>query len=170
MDTLRRRQRQSGKKSRIVALASRLAVEKGLDGFSLTDVARAVGISKGTLYYYYPTKSELIFDIAARHVNEITRIILEMMAEGGSESEPAALLALFFREHKANRTRMRLHLNLVHRAMNGDKALPSFEEAFRIRDKDDWAALEALYEAELDKLLKLDPAWHRFDPSKVVVK
>ena len=123
MDTRKRRRRQSGKKSRIVTFASRLAVEKGLDGFSLTDVARAVGISKGTLYYYYPTKSELIFDIAARHVNEITRIILEMMAQGGSENDPAALLALFFRKHKANRTRMRLHLNLVHQAMNGDEAL-----------------------------------------------
>ena len=123
MDTRKRRQRQSAKKNRIVAAASRLAVNKGLDGFSLTDVARAAGISKGTLYYYYPTKSALIFDIAARHVNEITEFIVEMIGASGPDIDPAELLALFFRKHQANRTRMRLHLNLVHQAMNGDQAL-----------------------------------------------
>lgn len=123
MDTRKRRARQSAKKSRIVAMASRLAVKKGLDGFSLTAVAREAGISKGTLYYYYPTKSELIFDIAARHVNEITALIMEMIAESGPDTDPADLLALFFRKHQANRTRMRLHLNLVYQAMNGDQAI-----------------------------------------------
>ena len=108
MDTRKRRQRQSAKKNRIVAAASRLAVNKGLDGFSLTDVARAAGISKGTLYYYYPTKSALIFDIAARHVNEITEFIVEMIGASGPDIDPAELLALFFRKHQANRTRMRL--------------------------------------------------------------
>lgn len=123
MDTRKRRARQSGKKSRIVAAASRLTIKRGLDGFSLTDVARAAGISKGTLYYYYPSKSELIFDIAARHVNEITSLIMEMIADSGPDTDPVELLALFLRQHQANRTRMRLHLNLVHQAMNGDQAL-----------------------------------------------
>ena len=123
MDTRKRRQRQTGKKNRIVTAASRLAVKNGLEGFSLTDVAHAVGISKGTLYYYYPTKSALIFDIAARHVNEITAFIMEMIVDRGPEIDPAELLAYFFRQHQANRTRMRLHLNLVHQAMNGDQAL-----------------------------------------------
>lgn len=123
VDTRKRRQRQDGKKDRIVTAAGRLAVEKGLDGFSLADVARAAGISKGTLYYYYPSKSGLIFDVAARHVNEITAFILELIDEGGPEADPADLLALFFRQHQANRTRMRLHLNLVHNAMKGDRSL-----------------------------------------------
>ncbi len=123
MDTRKRRQRQDGKKNRIVAAASRLAVKKGLDGFSLADVAHAAGISKGTLYYYYPTKSALVFDIAARHVNEITAFILELIEDGGPDADPTDLLALLFRRHRDNPTRMRLHLNLVHQAMNGDRAL-----------------------------------------------
>ncbi len=133
MDTRKRRQRQSSKKSRIVAVAGRLAANKGLDGFSLSDVARAAGISKGTLYYYYPTKSELIFDIAARHVNEITAFILEMIDQGGPEVDPSDLLTLFFRKHSANRTRMRLHLNLVHQAMHGNQILRERYQAIYAR-------------------------------------
>ena len=104
-------------------------MEKGFDGFSLADVAQAAGISKGTLYYYYPTKSALIFDIAARHVDEITAFILELIEEGGPDTDSAELLALFFRRHQANRTRMRLHLNLIHQAMKGDRALKARYQA-----------------------------------------
>ncbi len=123
MDTRKRRLRQDGKKNRIANAAGRLAAKRGLDGFSLADVARAAGISKGTLYYYYPTKSALIFDVAARHVNEITAFILELIEDSGPDADPAEMLALFFRRHQANRTRMRLHLNLVHQAMHGDRVL-----------------------------------------------
>ena len=129
MDTRKRRLRQDAKKNGIITAAGRLAVEKGFDGFSLADVAQAAGISKGTLYYYYPTKSALIFDIAARHVDEITAFILELIEEGGPDTDPAELLALFFRRHQANRTRMRLHLNLIHQAMKGDRALKARYQA-----------------------------------------
>jgi AcrR family transcriptional regulator len=123
MDTRKRQKRQSGRKARIVAVASRLAIRQGMEAFSLTAVARAAGISKGTLYYYYPTKAELIFDIAARHVDEITVLVLGMLADSGPGADPAELLALFFRKHQADRTRMRLHLNLVYQAMHGDQGL-----------------------------------------------
>ena len=129
MDTRKRRLRQDAKKNGIITAAGRLAVEKGFDGFSLADVAQAAGISKGTLYYYYPTKSALIFDIAARHVDEITAFILELIEEGGPDTDSAELLALFFRRHQANRTRMRLHLNLIHQAMKGDRALKARYQA-----------------------------------------
>lgn len=129
MDTRKRRLRQDAKKNGIITAAGRLALEKGFDGFSLADVAQAAGISKGTLYYYYPTKSALIFDIAARHVDEITAFILELIEEGGPDTDPAELLALFFRRHQANRTRMRLHLNLIHQAMKGDRALKARYQA-----------------------------------------
>ena len=129
MDTRKRRLRQDAKKNGIITAAGRLAVEKGFDGFSLADVAQAAGISKGTLYYYYPTKSALIFDIAARHVDEITAFIMELIEEGGPDTDSAELLALFFRRHQANRTRMRLHLNLIHQAMKGDRALKARYQA-----------------------------------------
>jgi AcrR family transcriptional regulator len=145
MDTRKRQKRQSGRKARIVSAASRLAIQQGMEAFSLTAVARAAGISKGTLYYYYPTKAELIFDIAARHVNEITALILEMIADSGPAADPAELLALLFHKHQANRTRMRLHLNLVYQAMHGDQGLKQrYQEMYAQWRRQARQALETL--------------------------
>lgn len=123
MDTRKRLKRQSDRKARIIDAASRLVVQHGLEDLSLTAIARAAGISKGTLYYYYATKESLIFDIAEKHVRDITDVIFELIDAGGPPSEPEELIRLLFSKHKRNRVRMRLHLNLVCQAMNGNEDL-----------------------------------------------
>jgi AcrR family transcriptional regulator len=123
MDSRKRLKRQSNRKARIVEAASQLVVKRGLDDLSLTAIAQAAGISKGTLYYYYPTKESIIFDIAEKHVRDITDLIFELIDAGGPPPEPEELIGLLFRKHKRNRIRMRLHLNLVCQAMNGNEDL-----------------------------------------------
>lgn len=41
-----------------------------LSDISLADIAKAAGISKGTLYYHYKTKGEIFFDITDRYLSE----------------------------------------------------------------------------------------------------
>ena len=123
MDSRKRLKRQSNRKARIVEAASQLVVKRGLDDLSLTAIAQAAGISKGTLYYYYPTKESIIFDIAEKHVSNITDVIFELIDADGPPPEPEELIGLLFRKHKRNRIRMRLHLNLVCQAMNGNEDL-----------------------------------------------
>lgn len=41
-----------------------------LADLSLAQIAQAAGISKGTLYYHYKTKSEIFFDLTDRYLNE----------------------------------------------------------------------------------------------------
>lgn len=41
-----------------------------LADISLADIAKAAGISKGTLYYYYKTKNEVFLDITQRFLDE----------------------------------------------------------------------------------------------------
>ena len=50
-------------RGKFIATAERLILDKGANDFSLADLAKTMGISKGTLYYHYPTKDELILDI-----------------------------------------------------------------------------------------------------------
>ena len=123
MDSRKRLKRQSNRKARIVEAASQLVVKRGLEDLSLTAIAQAAGISKGTLYYYYPTKESIIFDIAEKHVSNITDVIFELIDADGPPPEPEELIGLLFRKHKRNRIRMRLHLNLVCQAMNGNEDL-----------------------------------------------
>jgi len=59
--TDRRRARHAATKQEIVAAAWRLARERGLGGWSLRDVADAVGMRAPSLYVYFPSKNA-VFD------------------------------------------------------------------------------------------------------------
>lgn len=43
---------------------------QALADISLAEIAKAAGISKGTLYYHYKTKGEIFFDITDRYLDE----------------------------------------------------------------------------------------------------
>lgn len=152
MDTRKRLKRQSNRKARIIDAASRLVVERGLEDVSLTAIARAAGISKGTLYYYYATKASLVFDIAEKHVRDITDVIFELIETGGPQTNPEALIGLLFQKHKSNHIRMRLHLNLVGQAMNGNDDLKKrYQETYAYWHARALEALDRLFPTHDDR-------------------
>ena len=59
----------------ILNTAAELFTHTGVHGTSLNDIAQAAGLSKGTLYYYYPTKEALVQDIAEMHSANITELL-----------------------------------------------------------------------------------------------
>ena len=63
-------------KETILVKAIELIAKNGIKNTSLADIAKAVDISKGTLYYHYSSKDELISDIANIHLEAITTAIL----------------------------------------------------------------------------------------------
>lgn len=60
-----------GTAERILEAASELFAEQGALGTSLGDIAKATGLSKGTLYYYYPSKQDVIDAVAKRTVKAV---------------------------------------------------------------------------------------------------
>ncbi|MDW7670427.1 MAG: TetR/AcrR family transcriptional regulator [Bacillota bacterium] len=50
----------SDTKERVLAFARKIILEKGVNHFTLEEVAKQAGISKGGLLYHFPTKEELI--------------------------------------------------------------------------------------------------------------
>lgn len=57
-----------------ILAAVRLAfVEKGFDGASMQDLARAVGMSVGNFYRYFPSKDALVAAMIARDMEEMER-------------------------------------------------------------------------------------------------
>lgn len=51
--------------------AAQVLLETGTWGdISLADIAKQSGVSKGTLYYHYKTKGEILFDLANRYLSE----------------------------------------------------------------------------------------------------
>lgn len=56
--------RKDNVREKIIDAASELLEEKAYNNISLNDIAERAGISKGTLYYHYKTKEDLLFDVA----------------------------------------------------------------------------------------------------------
>lgn len=69
-------------KDRIYKSALLLFAEHGYAATSLTDIAKAAGVSTGTLYRYYPSKGDLLMRIGRKsvdHLDEFARNLPESM-------------------------------------------------------------------------------------------
>lgn len=71
-----RRSRGAHRAQQIVEAAQRLFHEQGYAATSMEDIANAVGILKGSLYYYVDSKEDLLFRIVA-HVHDIVTNLLD---------------------------------------------------------------------------------------------
>ena len=52
---------------RILDVAERLIQTRGFNGFSYADVSAAVGITKASLHYHFPTKADLGLSLVQRY-------------------------------------------------------------------------------------------------------
>lgn len=54
----------------ILDATKELLKKRSFSEISLAEIAKAAGISKGTLYYHYKNKSEIFFDLTDQYLNE----------------------------------------------------------------------------------------------------
>ena len=175
MNIAKKKEKQANKRQQIIEAAARLIIQKGIDKTSLADIAEEAGISKGSLYYYYASKDELIFDIAQTHINQISENLFSIIEESKGSASWEDMLKILYERILAAETRGRLHLYLIQQALNGNELLTErfrknyqewndmIKEGFsKIRPTDtDHTVLSSLIIAALDgfliqSLLKLD--------------
>jgi AcrR family transcriptional regulator len=70
-------------------------IEKGFDGASMQDLARAAGMSVGNFYRYFPSKDAIIAAIAMRDLADVEAEFATII---GSD-DPLGLLRLVLRRH-----------------------------------------------------------------------
>ncbi|MFG2718904.1 TetR/AcrR family transcriptional regulator [Streptomyces sp. NPDC048416] len=78
---LRERKRQQTYQS-VSDTAVALFLERGFDGVSVAEVAAAAGISKPTLFRYFPAKEDLVLHRFADHEDEAARVVAAGRADG----------------------------------------------------------------------------------------
>ena len=54
---------------KIIRISSKKFAKNGFQKTSLSDIAKAAKISKGTLFYHYPSKEELFFIVLSQNIN-----------------------------------------------------------------------------------------------------
>ena len=65
-------------RDRILAAALDLFNAEGVSGLSAVDVASAMGISAGHLYYHFKGKAELVAELVSRHRDEVDLVLTSL--------------------------------------------------------------------------------------------
>ena len=118
-----RTKRIAGYRDRIIRAASKLIVRRGIAYTSLNDIAAEMHISKGTLYYYYRSKSELIFEITERHIQRITAKLFNWLEQSGAANTPEEVLEQVIRTFVESETHAQMHAYLIQEAFISNPAL-----------------------------------------------
>ncbi len=96
-ETAKADRRQPGnRRADLVAAAARLIAKRGYEGTSMRDIAAAVGMLPGSLYYHFPSKEELFVEVHAQAVASINRAVDDAIA---SERDPWDRLEAATRAH-----------------------------------------------------------------------
>ena len=115
----------------ILKSAGRILQKKGGQNTSLADIAKAAGISKGTLYYYYSTKADLIYDVTQEHMSAITRTLMKTVEEKADQGDAAEIMLLVYETIIKAESRGRLHMYLLQEAVVGNTELKKrFQDAY----------------------------------------
>lgn len=77
----------------ILFIASKLFMEKGFESVSMNMVAQHSGVTKASVYYYFPTKNELFVASMVAVLVNVRQRIETLLAQPGSFRERLELIA-----------------------------------------------------------------------------
>ena len=74
-------------REKIMATAAELMEERGGVGFQMAEVSERCGLSKGSVYYYFADRDELVRAVMDHAVDELVARVEEVVATAGSAAE-----------------------------------------------------------------------------------
>lgn len=107
----------------IIGTAIDLIVSRGVSEASLAEISTAAKLSKGTIYYYYRTKDELVNAVADLSFAHTTDAIFNWIAGLSKEKNDGAALDPLFEALTAEEDMLRLHAELLLDAMKKTSAI-----------------------------------------------
>ncbi|NQY22978.1 MAG: TetR/AcrR family transcriptional regulator [Campylobacteraceae bacterium] len=76
------------KKRRDIALSVReLLLEKGIKNLSITDIVKKAGISRGSIYDYFETKEDIVFEIIMNDLRDFQKTLVKKFNKNTSTKE-----------------------------------------------------------------------------------
>ena len=97
---------QPATKDRIAEAADQLFYERGFEATSFSDIATAVGISRGNFYYHFKAKDEILEAVITRRMANTRAMLQDWQAQGGT---PAERITCFIRILIANQAKITLY-------------------------------------------------------------
>jgi AcrR family transcriptional regulator len=76
----------ASRRAEVRATAARLFREYGYNAATMDQIADTIGLNKGTLYYYYPGKSAILYELLSDQL-DATLALLARVPDGGSAAD-----------------------------------------------------------------------------------
>ena len=101
------------RKDKILKAARSLLQEKSFSEISLSEIAKKTGVSKGSVYYYYKTKDDILFDVADEYLQEVYNSFLEWVENKDKDTSLPRLLKFLLQKGVTDSAEgLRLHLTV----------------------------------------------------------
>ncbi len=112
--------RKDNVREKLLDSAEKLLAERPLADISLAEIARAAGVSKGTLYYHYKTKNEIIFDITDRYLDQQWNDLVRWTEDSNKDTSLHRLVKYVL---ERDSTAAELRMQLIYDAMLGNEPI-----------------------------------------------
>ncbi|MCC6739806.1 MAG: TetR/AcrR family transcriptional regulator [Planctomycetia bacterium] len=131
--------RTARRRGEILDAATRLFAERGYPDTDLDELASRLGVGKGTVYRYFPSKEKLFFAAVDRAMQ---RVLEAVNARVAGETDPLRIIEGAIREHVAwfNANPWAAELVIQERAQFRDRPKPTYF-AHRDANLEPWATL-----------------------------
>lgn len=111
--------------------------QKGLDATTVDAVAKEVELTKAALYYYFPSKDDLLFAVMLRHFIAEAKAIRDAVEEAQDGAEALRAIVRTVVSHYEGRMPA-FRLIYMHGQVSGVAPRPSPEMIEQIRPMNDW--------------------------------
>lgn len=133
----RRRLPPSERRALVIEAAGRLFAERGFDGTTLDDVARAAGVTKPVLYRHFDSKKALYLALLERHRQDLPAFVALLPPEGPSAARLRALVDAWLDYVESHSYAWRM----LFRDRGGGEEIAAFRQAVHDRAREVLAAL-----------------------------
>lgn len=90
-------------KERLTAASIELFERKGFSDTAVQDICQAVGVTKGTFYYYFDSKESLLMDIHLSYIDEILHHQVSILSDTTSSHQEKLFNVVFMLLHDIER-------------------------------------------------------------------
>ncbi|MEM1139736.1 MAG: TetR/AcrR family transcriptional regulator [Pseudomonadota bacterium] len=80
----------------ILDKAAQLFADKGFQGASIADLARACETSKSLVYHYFPSKEDLLFEVMSAHVDALLDAVTDLPQQDDAPAHRLRILVRAF--------------------------------------------------------------------------
>jgi AcrR family transcriptional regulator len=97
---------------------AKVLIEEGWEKASTNRIARAAGVSVGSIYQYFPNKEALVLALARRHGDQMTSLLARTATDLATASLEHAVPVFVRAMFAAHRVEPELHVALVHQVLH----------------------------------------------------